>query len=318
MDYDVFNGDADGICALLQLRKAEPRDAQLVTGVKRDINLLSKIDPAAGDRLTVLDISMDKNKQGLATALEAGAEVFYVDHHFPGDIPEHASLVSLINESPDVCTAALVNGHLQGAYLDWAVTGAFGDNLKETARTLAKGLDIVSEDLDRLEQLGTYINYNGYGPAIADLHFDPKDLYLHLAEAQSALDFVSASAHFRTLAEGYTQDMGAAEALQASLASAEVAIFMLPNEAWARRVSGVFSNDLATANPERAHAVLTAKDNGNYLVSVRAPLANKQGAAELCMQFPTGGGRAGAAGINDLPADQLEAFEAAFQAAYGA
>ncbi len=40
MDYDIFNGDADGICALLQLRKAEPRDAQLVTGVKRDINLL--------------------------------------------------------------------------------------------------------------------------------------------------------------------------------------------------------------------------------------------------------------------------------------
>ena len=46
---DVFNGDADGICALLQLRKAEPRDATLVTGVKRDINLLAKVDAGAGD-----------------------------------------------------------------------------------------------------------------------------------------------------------------------------------------------------------------------------------------------------------------------------
>ena len=95
-----------------------------------------------------------------------------------------------------------------------------------------------------------------------------------------------------------------------------VAVFMLPNEAWARRVSGVYSNDLATGNPDRAHAVLTEKANGNYLVSVRAPMSNKQGAAELCMQFPTGGGRAGAAGINDLPTDSLEDFVGAFGKAY--
>ena len=42
-------------------------------------------------------------------------------------------------------------------------------------------------------------------------------------------------------------------------------------------------------------AVLTAKDNGNYLVSVREPLSNKTGADELCMRFPTGGGRKAAA-----------------------
>ena len=28
MDYDVFNGDADGICALIQLRHADPRPTQ--------------------------------------------------------------------------------------------------------------------------------------------------------------------------------------------------------------------------------------------------------------------------------------------------
>ena len=42
-DYDVFNGDADGICALVQLRHAEPRNAQLITGVKRDISLLKQV-----------------------------------------------------------------------------------------------------------------------------------------------------------------------------------------------------------------------------------------------------------------------------------
>ena len=62
MYYDLFNGDADGICALLQLRLAEPRDATLVTGVKRDINLMARIQPEAGDEVTVLDVSMDKNR----------------------------------------------------------------------------------------------------------------------------------------------------------------------------------------------------------------------------------------------------------------
>jgi hypothetical protein len=318
MNYDVFNGDADGICALLQLRKAEPRESTLVTGVKRDINLLDKIEPGAGDQLTVLDVSMDKNKAGLERALSAGASVFYVDHHFPGDIPKHPSLSALINEAPDVCTAALVNGHLQGAHLDWAVTGAFGDNLKDTARSLAKPLGLSGSDLALLEELGTYINYNGYGPAIDDLHFDPEELYRRLYAADSALGFVADSPDFHKLKDGYAEDMGLAEALQPMHASDSVAVFMLPNEAWARRVSGVYSNDLATGNPGRAHAVLTVKDNGNYLVSVRAPMNNKQGAAELCMQFPTGGGRAGAAGINDLPADSLDAFVAAFGDAYTA
>ncbi len=31
MNYDIFNGDADGIIALLQLRLADPIDSQLIT-----------------------------------------------------------------------------------------------------------------------------------------------------------------------------------------------------------------------------------------------------------------------------------------------
>ncbi|MBK6510874.1 MAG: DHH family phosphoesterase [Haliea sp.] len=316
MNYDLFNGDADGICALLQLRKAEPRDAALITGVKRDINLLDQVEAAAGDQITVLDVSMDKNRAALDKALAAGASVFYVDHHFPGDIPQHANLTAIINESPEVCTAALVNGYLKGRHLDWAVTGAFGDNLHDTARTLAKGLAITAEDLASLEELGTYINYNGYGPAIEDLHFDPKELYLRLYAAEGPLDFVRNSPDFEKLSTGYREDMARAEALQPLHANPTSAVFLLPEEAWARRVSGVYSNDLATNNPTRAHAVLTLNAKGNYLISVRAPMTNKQGAAELCMQFPTGGGRAGAAGINDLPLDRLQDFVAAFERAY--
>ena len=46
MHFDVFNGDADGIIALTQLRLAEPKDSQLITGIKRDIALLSQVDVA--------------------------------------------------------------------------------------------------------------------------------------------------------------------------------------------------------------------------------------------------------------------------------
>lgn len=314
--FDLFNGDADGICALIQLRRDQPRESTLVTGVKRDINLLAKIEASAGDEVTILDVSMDKNSAALERTLANGAQVFYVDHHFPGTVPVHPNLTAIINESPDVCTAALVNGHLQGAYLDWAVTGAFGDNLKEAARTLAKPLGLSEVDLSSLEDLGTYINYNGYGPTIADLHFDPEDLYRKLYSAPGPLEFVHTSPDFQKLSIGYREDMAFAEQLKPSYANDTTAVFSLPDETWARRVSGVYSNDLATGNPTRAHAVLTEKANGNYLVSVRAPLSSKSGAAELCMQFPTGGGRAAAAGINDLPAEALEAFVEAFELAY--
>ncbi|MFK7731665.1 MAG: DHH family phosphoesterase [Pseudomonadales bacterium] len=315
-DYDVFNGDADGICALIQLRKAEPRDATLVTGVKRDINLLAKVEATEGDQVTVLDVSMDKNKDDLQRVLNRGASVFYVDHHFAGDIPNHERLHSIINEGAEVCTAVLVNGHLKGAFPDWAVVGAFGDNFKKTAHRLAAPLNLSEVDLKSLENLGIYVNYNGYGSSIEDLHFNPEDLYNTLFEADSALEFIASSPDYQKLSIGYAQDMAKAAELKPIHSEQTTAVFKLPNAAWALRVRGVYGNDLAMENPDRAHAVVTEKDNGNYLVSVRAPLNNRQGAAELCMQFPTGGGRTAAAGINDLPRTELDAFINAFTETY--
>ncbi len=308
-DYDVFNGDADGICALLQLRHSEARAAKLVTGVKRDIALLRHIEPAAGDRITALDISMDKNQADLQRVLQAGAEVLYIDHHFPGDIPQHPRLHAIINEAPDTCTSILVNKHLKGEFCAWAVVGAFGDNLKTSARALAAKLNIGADQLGKLENLGIYINYNGYGPSLQDLHFKPAELFGKLLPYKDPLDFIGdGNPDFERLETGYRQDMQAAQQTAPEVASDNSAVFILPDEAWARRVSGVYSNDLANLHPDRAHAVLTQKTNGNYLVSVRAPLNNKTGAVDLCRQFPGGGGRAAAAGINDLPAASLGEF----------
>ncbi len=307
--YDVFNGDADGICALTQMRNAQPVDSTLVTGVKRDISLLRQVDAQPGDVITVLDISMDKNRDALVDVLEAGASVFYCDHHFAGEIPESEQLTALINTEPDVCTSILVNGYLQGAFVEWAVVGAFGDNLFDSAERLARPLGLAGDKVSRLKDLGTYINYNGYGASLEDLHFAPAELYRLVSAHASPFGFMEDSREdFERLEAGYRDDMAAAAARQPEQATAASAVVILPNESWARRVSGVYSNDLANANPDRAHAVLTEKANGNYLVSVRAPLSNKTGADELCMRFPTGGGRKAAAGINDLPADMLGDF----------
>ncbi|WP_028079234.1 hypothetical protein [Solimonas soli] len=316
---DVFNGDADGICALTQLHLAEPREARLVTGVKRDIELLEQVEAQAGDRVTVLDVSLDKNRDGVVRLLAAGAEVFYVDHHFAGEIPSADGLKTIINEAPDVCTSLLVNGHLKNRFLAWAVVGAFGDNLKKSAETIAKGLDIGEAQLRRLEELGTYLNYNGYGESVGDLHFAPDQLFRLVSRHASPFDFIEGEGreHFAKLADGYQADMGKAAAMQPVAGSTEhAALFILPDAPWARRVSGVYSNDLVNQFPDRAHAVLTEKAGGHYLISVRAPLNRKKGADELCRRFPTGGGRAAAAGINDLPASQLGEFTRQFTAQY--
>ena len=68
-NFDVFNGDADGILSLVQLRRAEPRQAELVTGRKRDIKLLDRVKAGEGDYVTVLDISMRSNGDDLRRIL---------------------------------------------------------------------------------------------------------------------------------------------------------------------------------------------------------------------------------------------------------
>lgn len=314
--YDVFNGDADGICSLTQYRLAHPAETTLVTGVKRDIKLVQQIDAKPGDQIVVLDVSLDKNRDGLIKVLEQGASVFYADHHFAGEIPQSDRLTTAINTASDVCTAILVNQHIGGQYKLWAVAGAFGDNLDESARKLGRDFDEAT--LDIAKRLGTYINYNGYGKSLDDLHFAPADLYRKVSVHASPVDFVNDDPDtFGKLEAGYTDDMAAASNARNLRTTDHSAAFVLPDEKWARRVSGVYSNGLARQNPDRAHAVLTERADGTYLVSVRAPLNNKTGADELCMRYPTGGGRKAAAGINALPAAQLDAFLDDLNTSYG-
>lgn len=317
MNYDIFNGDADGICALIQLRLAQPIESTLITGIKRDIQLLKKINVQAGDRVTVLDISMQKNIAPLNDFLARGAIIFYADHHQTGDIPQHPNLTALIDTRSNTCTSLIINQQLENQFPLWAITAAFGDNLHGSAEYLANTTDISTQDLLLLQKLGTYINYNGYGSCLEDLHFAPDRLYLEMASYASPLDFISNN-HliYQQLENGYLEDMHLAEQVQPEYSSAKIAVFILPDHGWARRVSGAYSNDLANQSTDRAHAVLTYTPAGDYQVSVRAPLNNKTHADKLCASFTTGGGRKAAAGINHLPVAELAAFIARFEQTY--
>jgi len=316
MLFDAFNGDADGICALHQLRLAEPAESTLVTGVKRDIALLQKIDARAGDTVLALDIALEKNAAPLAALLEQGVKVRWFDHHHPGELPTHPNFSATIDTASDVCTSLLVDRFLGGRYRIWAVVAAFGDNLHEAARRAAEPLAMSSADLDRLRELGVCLNYNGYGEHLEDLHFHPAALYRSLSAYPDPFAFLREAPEFATLSRGYAADMALAAAIRPSEARPSGAVFFLPDAAWARRVSGVYANDLASANPKRAHALLTRSHQGHYVASVRAPLADPRGADELCRRFETGGGRRAAAGINLLPEARLADFIAAFFATY--
>jgi hypothetical protein len=315
MNYDVFNGDADGICALHQLRLAEPREAVLVSGVKRDIRLLEKVaaDPQAQNaRITVLDISMESNGEALRRLLRRGNTVVYVDHHFAGEIPADANLQAVIDPAPEVCTGLLVDRMLDGRYRQWAVVAAFGDNLHAAARQAAAPLALDEGQLAVLAELGELLNYNGYGRQVSDLHVAPWDLYRALSPYESPLEFYRDSAVLEKLAAGYAEDMARARAAEMVAENDSARIFRFPAASWSHRAAGVFSNEKAREMAARAHALVVDNGDGTFMVSVRAPLANRQGAVALCRRFPTGGGREAAAGINALPGAQLGAFIDAF------
>ncbi|CAK2736085.1 hypothetical protein VCRA2120O59_10234 [Vibrio crassostreae] len=215
MHYDVFNGDADGIIALLQLRLSEPRETVLITGVKRDIKLVSQVvtqimEPGKqGDvsSVTVLDVSMEKNLPALHSLLDANINVFYCDHHRTGEIPDSSHLDTLIDTAPESCTSLLINQKLNGAYVAWAIAATFGDNLKTVAVQLANESGFDQPQTEFLEELGILVNYNGYGSSLSDLHFTPIELYQTLYQYPNPFDlFDDKNSVFYRLRAAYQND----------------------------------------------------------------------------------------------------------------
>jgi len=315
--FFAFNGDADGLCALQQLRLAEAPQAVLVTGVKRDIKLLRRIEAGPRDRVTVLDVSHEQNGADVHRLLEAGAQVRYFDHHFAGDLPAHAGFDAHINTAPDVCTSSLVNGYLGGRHVRWAIVAAFGDELPQLGEALARLHGLTPPTVAAFAELGRHLNYNAYGECVEDLHFDPAALAEAMLPFADPVDFMRDTSVLAALCEGYREDMGKARALCPERGGNGATLVTLPHEAWARRATGVLANELMQSRPDHALAVLTPKSDGGFVVSVRVPTGRPLGADDFCRTFETGGGRKRAGGINHLPEAEVEQFVARFETAFG-
>ena len=97
--------------------------------------------------------------------------------------------------------------------------------------------------------------------------------------------------------------------------------YLVPDQPFARRYGATWANERALQEPNRALAVIHSRADGSYLVSIRAPRkwnGTATGSAfDLAREFPTGGGRKLAAGIDRLPADQLDAFVGRFSVFFG-
>ncbi|CAN0622273.1 conserved protein of unknown function [Burkholderia multivorans] len=314
--FYAFNGDADGLCALQQLRLANGPHGTLVTGVKRDVRLLARVDACAGDRVTVLDVSHDQNRDAVARLLRDGAAVRYFDHHFAGELPDDPRFDAHIDTAPEVCTSLLVNRHLGGRHARWAAVAAFGDELPRQGEALARAHGARDGEVATLAELGLYLNYNAYGECVDDLHFDPAALAKAMLPCIDPLDFACGSGVFAALRDGYRDDMAYARALRPLRDVPGATLIRMPDQAWARRASGMLANERVRAQPGSALAVLSPRAGGGFVVSVRVPDGRALGADDFCREFPTGGGRKRAAGINHLPEHAVDAFAARFEATF--
>lgn len=317
MQYDIFNGDADGICALHLLRLTTPcPDATLITGVKREVKLLSLFEDVRESSLTVLDISLESNRPYLQPLLDNGNQILYIDHHFAGEIPESSALTTHISTDPNICTSLIVDALVQGRFRKWAIVAAFGDNLHGSAECAAQSLSLSTPIREQLRELGELLNYNSYGAELTDLHFHPADLYRDVHPYADPLDFIASSPTLAILRQGFEEDMALALNQKTINPGNKNRIYSFPDTAWARRVSGVFANLKAREKKEAAHALIAHNADSTLRISVRAPLNDRKDADTLCLKFPTGGGRAAAAGINHLPSDMLDEFISAFQSTF--
>jgi len=311
-NYDVFNGDTDGIFAWHQLRLSHPREAVLVTGVKRDVGLVSRVDAGEGDLVTIMDVSHAKNRKDVRRLLDSGAIVEYFDHHNAGEMIDHPNMTYHINTEPNVSTGLIVNSYVGGKNRLWSIATAFGDNHMDLAMNMAKSENLSDDQITVLKQIGLVVNYNSYGQTVEDLFYSPEEI----AEAVKACGsdifrFTEQSDIFSTLLENFSADMSSAVCQEPYSIGENTVIYTLPNEPWTHRIMGSFSNHLVSTNKELACAIAVLNSDGTYRISVRSSINNPHGAGDLCKKFG-GGGREKAGGVNNLDESELDNFKKEF------
>jgi len=309
-NYDLFNGDADGIISLYQYRKWKPSPfAELYTGIKRDVTLLRHLTDVKSGLINVFDISMKTNEGYIPQLINNDNTITWFDHHEMSDDENIlASVMHRVDKSPDCCTAMMVDQHVGGQFRSWTICAAYGDNLHESAIKLNDQTNHSSDEMTRLKTIGETLNYNGYGNVESDLTSHPRDVYVDLTAFDCPFDYYNNSHLFVKIKEQMQQDKSALEQSTVVRSSCVGDVILLPDTPSSIRYSGIYSNQLCTDNPSKAFAILTHFDEDSYKISIRAPKDKPYGASTLALKFPSGGGREKAAGVNQLPKKDLPKF----------
>jgi len=325
----IFNGDADGLISqhLVELSGVHP--SVRITGLKREIMLLERLPPPVeAIDIYVFDISLEANRRGLLPLLEKpGVRITWFDHHEAGVLPGSPRLKAHIFNGRGTCTALLVHAAFPGSDPRWAAMAAFGDNVPEAGEALLRSLGIDEAEAASLREAGELLNYNAYGETAEDVLFQPLEVAERLSFFADPLEFIRACGFFEPLRRQFQQDETESRKVLPRQETGSAKIYLLPDSPWARRFGGTFANRISRENPACALAVLhplRGTHDGFYKVSIRAPRVGTRAggkadvplASDLAREFSTGGGRALAAGINRLPADELPVFEKRFLEVY--
>ena len=277
MRWFAYNGDADGICSMVQWGLEHGVEGKRITGVKRDIQLLDRVHPNLEDEVVVMDISLARNHSRALELSQQGIKISWFDHHLAGD--EIKGIQTNIYTSSNACTATIVENYL-GKESDWAQVALHGDGLSKHSSK------------QEYKELGELLNYNGYGADLSDLHFHPDDLMMLCLKSRTPSEFMATPA-FAKLKQGFDFDIANANKIEE-----KEGYYLLPNEAWARRVVGVMAHRI---NEKGSGPHVIAIDKGDTL---QISLRGQSGIGELCAKFG-GGGRATAGGIDALPKAEM-------------
>lgn len=311
----LFNGDADGLIGQHLLYLHGLRPSLRITGMKRDIKLMQRLPVSFAGDVYAIDISLKSNAEAaLAYLQRPGGKLTWFDHHESGDLSatnrfEAHRFETHIHESRGQCTGLIVNGYLGHRFDLWAAAAAFGDNVTASADAVLSRHSLSPGDREDLARLGEWLNYNAYGE-IQDALYAPSWLAETMQAFTDPLAFFRESGLFAALGEQLRDDEAKAQALKPWREVQGAKVYRVPDAAWARRLGATLVNRWVRENPESGFAIFQQRSEGGYLVSLRSPQQGPRmqwDAARFAADFPTGGGRVQAAGINALPENLFEA-----------
>ncbi|OGW83068.1 MAG: hypothetical protein A3C47_04585 [Omnitrophica bacterium RIFCSPHIGHO2_02_FULL_51_18] len=283
--YDLFNGDADGICALHQLRLQKPAESVLVTGLKRDISLCSKISPEKGDVVTAMDIALEANAGQVDRFLRSGVRVVYFDHHACSRIPRRPLFEGHLDFSKHTCTSLIVNRFLNDRFFAWGAIGAFGDGMNDAAAELCRRHGLSEERTSLLQELGRLMNYNGFGESVDDLHYSPENLYGLIRSYEDPFEFIECESVLAHLRQAYQEDLARARTAASHHETTSSKVITLEDHAWSRRICRIYADEMMQAYPKKTITVLVRKLDGAYSECVRSHGGARFSAAWLRRKF---------------------------------